>query len=169
MPIGVLKNVKKIVRMGRNKSNNYKNGIKSEGVFTTKKRPLGIALIAILHYIFSISSIFSVNESFPILGITLNGVYAPVLWIILAVVCFLIGYGLWKLKLFAWWLVIGLNISSLLYGMVYYINLFLKDYTLSLKEVTLTKFLVLPWYIVIIIMTVYLFKRKFYFLKLKTT
>ncbi len=80
-------------------------------------RPLGVTIICILSWIGAIALI--ALGALMVLGGLL---FAPVLavvgavFLIIGIVSFLVTFALWNLKMWAWWIIVILNIISIVSG-----------------------------------------------------
>ena len=79
-------------------------------------RPLGVTIICILSWIGAIALI-AIGAAAVI-----GGFFFPLLFIvgavflIIGIVSFLVTFALWQLKMWAWWLIVILNIISIISG-----------------------------------------------------
>jgi len=79
-------------------------------------RPLGVTIICILSWIGAIALI--AIGALAVIG----GFFLPLLFIvgavflIIGIVMFLVTFALWQLKMWAWWLIVILNIISIVSG-----------------------------------------------------
>jgi len=126
-----------------------------------RKRPIGITLLSLLSYLTAMASIVSVGLPFPIMGTTVEGTYSSFMSVILSIISFALGYGLWNLKIYAWWLAIALNIFSLVSISLHYFRIYLAKAMYSSTAVLVGVFL----YLFLIIVTFYLLKQKRWFEK----
>lgn len=126
-----------------------------------RKRPLGITLLSIFHYICAIVGVFSANLPFPIFGKEVHMPWSPILWIGLAVICLFVGYGLWTLRIYAWLLTISVHGFSLISISVYYLRFHFSKITVSSTDI----FIGIFSYSFSILVIVYLLKRRVYFLR----
>jgi hypothetical protein len=79
-------------------------------------RPLGVTIICILNWIGAIALI-AIGALF-----VLGGLFIPLLavigavFLVIGIVSFLVTFALWNLKMWAWWLVVILNVISIVSG-----------------------------------------------------
>jgi len=79
-------------------------------------RPLGVTIICILSWIGAIALI--AIGALMVLG----GLFIPLLavvgavFLVIGIVMFLVTFALWNLKMWAWWLIVILNIISIVSG-----------------------------------------------------
>jgi len=79
-------------------------------------RPLGVTIICILSWIGAIALI--AIGALMVLG----GLFIPLLavvgavFLVIGIVMFLVTFALWNLKMWAWWLIVILNVISIVSG-----------------------------------------------------
>lgn len=79
-------------------------------------RPLGVTIICILSWIGAIALI--AIGALMVLG----GLFIPLLavvgavFLVIGIVSFLVTFALWNLKMWAWWLIVILNVISIVSG-----------------------------------------------------
>jgi len=80
------------------------------------ERPLGVTILCILSWIGAIA--LMAMGALAVLG----GFWIPILFIvgavmlIMGIVMFLVTFALWQLKMWAWWLIVILNVISIVTG-----------------------------------------------------
>jgi hypothetical protein len=79
-------------------------------------RPLGVTIICILSWIGAIALI-AIGALF-----VLGGLFIPLLavigavFLVIGIVSFLVTFALWNLKMWAWWIIVILNVISIVSG-----------------------------------------------------
>lgn len=88
-------------------------------------RPTGIAVLAILYILGGIATIILGLAAGTILtaflGASILGGLASVFaafFVILGLICLVVGYGLWKGMKWAWWLTVILSALGILFGLI---------------------------------------------------
>lgn len=131
------------------------NGCQIEWIKMSKKdRPLGVAIIAILIMISGVLWMLTgiiflggvagiAEQIIDILGPQAAGLAGIIgfIFLILGIVVFLLGYGLWKLNIIAYILVLvslGLNVLGLLLSFDYLLALLLNGYISALLNPLIT-------------------------------
>ena len=93
-----------------------------------RKSSFFIRLLSIFYYFVAATVFFgTIHLPFPIFSLRVEGDFGIVLWVSHSVISFIIGYGLWALKLYGWYLVIGTNILFFFSITVYYFRVPLND------------------------------------------
>jgi hypothetical protein len=79
-------------------------------------RPIGVTIICILSWIGAIALI-AIGALF-----VLGGLFIPLLavigavFLVIGIVSFLVTFALWNLKMWAWWIIVILNVISIVSG-----------------------------------------------------
>ena len=86
------------------------------------ERPLGVTILAVLEFIAGILGLIggiglvALGASIPFLGAF--GIFFGIIVIILALIDFIIGWGLWSLKSWAWMLALVFNIINAILNLI---------------------------------------------------
>ncbi len=80
-------------------------------------RPLGVTIICILSWIGAIALI-AIGALFVLGGLIIFPLLAVIgaVFLIIGIVSFLVTFALWNLKMWAWWLIVILNVLSIVSG-----------------------------------------------------
>jgi len=94
-------------------------------ITSTRSRPIGISIIAVLLFIeaaldivYGLLALFSVSTFVTSSGVTVMVQISPWSFFLWGLLAFLVGYGLWTLRGWAFWAVVIVEALNLIWGFV---------------------------------------------------